>query len=81
MSPSGAIYLGNVFVDGGSRGDGGGPDDRNTVEVVRIAQPAPGAWTARVRPHAIPQPAQGYALVVAGRLRAAGVSLARADAA
>ncbi|UCF67116.1 MAG: S8 family serine peptidase, partial [Acidobacteriota bacterium] len=75
-SPSGTIYLGNVFSDGISQ-PGGSADRLNNVEVLRIGSPEPGLWTIRVRPHAIPQPAQGYGLVATGRMPAPGVVLER----
>ncbi len=75
-SPTGAIYRGNVFSAGSSQ-TGGTADRRNNVEVIRIPNPAPGTWTVRVTPFAVPQPAQGYALVATGRLPIPGVLLSR----
>jgi len=75
-SPSGTLYRGNVFAGGVSQ-PGGSPDVLNNVEVVRIESPEAGSWTVRVSPSAIPQPSQGYAIVVTGRLPVAGVALER----
>jgi len=66
-SPGGALYLGNVFAAGRSI-EGGAADRLNTVEAIRIEEPETGLWTVTVRPFAIPQPPQGYALVVTGRV-------------
>ena len=63
----GGTFRGNVLVDGVSV-SGGQADRLNTVEVVKLAAPAAGGWTVRVRPHAVPVPPQGYALVVVGDL-------------
>ena len=76
QSPTGTIYRGNVFSAGSSQ-TGGTADRRNNVEVIRIPNPAPGAWTVRVTPFAVPQPAQGYALIATGRLAIPGVLLSR----
>jgi hypothetical protein len=75
-SPSGAVYRGNGLVDGASQ-PGGSADRIENVEVLRIEDPEPGMWTLEVAPHAVPVPAQGYALAVTGRLPAAGVVLER----
>ena len=78
VSPTGSLYRGNVFAAGQSV-SGGSPDRLNNVEAVRIENPEAGSWTVRVIPEAIPQPAQGYALVATGRLPAGGVVLERAS--
>ncbi len=75
-SPSGQIYLGNVFSAGESV-PGGSPDRVNNVEAVRIENPEAGTWTVRVAPFAIPQASQGYALTATGRLPVSGVFLER----
>jgi hypothetical protein len=77
-SPGGVVFLGNHF-SGGVSVTGGSPDDRNNVEAVRIENPAPGSWTIRVAPQSVPQPVQGYALVVTGPIPAAGVLLERSS--
>lgn len=74
VSPSAQLYLGNDF-SGGVSTTGGSADRLNNVEAVRIDNPEPGIWTLRVRPHAVPQPTQGYALVATGRSPAAGIAL------
>ena len=76
QAPSGALYRGNVL-SGGVSQPGGIADRRNNVEMVRILAPETGQWTVTVRPFAIPQPEQRYALVATGRLPAAGVALER----
>ncbi len=76
-SPSGDLYLGNVF-SGGVSVTGGSADVLNNVEVVRIESPETGSWTVRVAPHTIPQPLQGYALVVTGGFPVHGPFLERA---
>jgi hypothetical protein len=75
-SPSGEIYLGNVF-SGGVSQTGGSADALNNVEAVRIEAPETGTWSVRVLAQAVPQPDQGYALIATGRLPTAGVDLAR----
>jgi subtilisin family serine protease len=76
QSPSGDVYLGNVF-SGGVSVTGGSADYLNNVEAVRIESPEIGSWTIRVDPHAIPQPAQGYGLVATGGFPVSGVFLER----
>jgi hypothetical protein len=75
-SPSSTIYLGNVFTAGVSQ-TGGSADTVNNVEAARIETPEIGTWTVRVKPSAIPEPAQGYALVVTGGMPVSGVFLER----
>lgn len=65
VSPSGAVYLGNVF-SGGVSVTGGSPDALNNVEQVHIDAPEIGEWTARLIGAAINDGPQGYALVVTG---------------
>ena len=59
--PVGSRYLGNATADGL-------PDRRNNVEVVVIADPAPGRWQVAVRAQRVNvgRPGQGYAVVVTG---------------
>ena len=64
----------NLFAAGVSQ-TGGAADRLNNVEAVRIEEPEAGTWTIRVDPHAVPQPPQGYALVVTGRVPFHGVLL------
>lgn len=65
-APDRAEYLGNAFVDGVSA-PGGSPDDRNTVEQVLFAAPAPGIYTIEIAATAVNGPAeQGFAVVVTG---------------
>ncbi|MBW3658829.1 MAG: S8 family serine peptidase, partial [Actinobacteria bacterium] len=47
VSPSGAVYRGNVFADGWST-TGGGADWRNNLENVWVERPEAGTWTVRV---------------------------------
>ncbi|HSL18263.1 MAG TPA: S8 family serine peptidase [Methylomirabilota bacterium] len=68
VSGPGGTYLGNVFAAGVSL-PGGAADRVNNVEVVWLPEAAPGLWTIEVAPHAVPAPAQDYALVVTGDVR------------
>jgi hypothetical protein len=56
-------FLGNHLLAGASQ-PGGAADRLNNVEVVWLPQAAQGPWTVEVRPHAIREPGQGFALVV-----------------
>ncbi len=76
VGPGGETYLGNVF-SGGVSVTGGVPDARNNVEMVKLDAASAGAWTARVRARVLPQPTQGYALVVTGGVAQPGVALQR----
>ncbi|RLE25828.1 MAG: hypothetical protein DRJ65_06860, partial [Acidobacteria bacterium] len=69
VSPSSALYLGNVF-SGGDSTSGGSADVLNPVEGVVIPSPASGTWTLRIKGTAVPgtgtapySDRQGYALV------------------
>lgn len=62
--PDGVLF-GNRLVDGVST-PGGEADRLNNVEVVKLARATPGEWTIEVRPHAIREAPQGFALVVLG---------------
>jgi hypothetical protein len=66
-SPTGDSYLGNSTADGHSV-PGGQPDRRNNVEVVAIADPAPGRWQVGVRAERVcaGRPGQGYAVMITG---------------
>ncbi len=68
VSPSKALYLGNVF-SGGVSTTGGSADVLNPIEGVTIPSPAPGSWTIRVKGTAVPgtgtalySDRQGYAV-------------------
>lgn len=66
IDPLGAVYLGNVY-SGGQSITGGAADRRNVEECVRLATPATGDWTVRVRAQNVPQGGrQPFALVVTG---------------
>jgi len=41
----------------------------NNVEAVFINHPDLGVWTVTISPFAIPQPSQGYALVITGQVQ------------
>jgi subtilisin-like proprotein convertase family protein len=62
--PSGG-FVGNNFLYGVSL-TGGEHDRLNNVEQVYIPAPAPGVYSIRISPHAIPSGPQPYALVVTG---------------
>jgi hypothetical protein len=66
--PDGATYLGNAFPNGSSVPDGTA-ESRNNIEVVRIVDPTPGAWTISVsaREVNVGGDRQGYALVVSSQ--------------
>ncbi len=64
-SPTGQIFLGNVF-SGGVSILGGAKDDRNNVEQVHLNSPSTGTWTIRVRGAAVNSGTQGFALVMTG---------------
>jgi hypothetical protein len=65
ISPTGALYRGNVF-SGGVSVPGGNKDDRNNVEQVHVNNPMPGEWTIRVVGAAVNQHTQGYAVAISG---------------
>ncbi|MDQ3945385.1 MAG: S8 family serine peptidase, partial [Actinomycetota bacterium] len=81
-SPDGTVFLGNEFntqtpllgppgnpeAEVGESVAGGLPDGQNNVEAVRIADPAPGRWTVRVKAVDVALGPQGFALVASGRL-------------
>jgi len=64
-SPSGTVYLGNVF-SGGWSATGGSADRRNNVENVYIQSPASGTWTVTLKGYNVPNGPQPFALVVDG---------------
>ncbi len=57
------VFRGNHFAGGESQ-PGGSADRLNNVEVVWLPEALPGEWTVEVRPHAIREAGQGFALVV-----------------
>ena len=72
-SPSGALFLGNVFA-GGTSSTGGTRDIINNVEQIHIQTPETGSWTVRIRATAVNTGTQGFAALVTG-----GVQLAPPD--
>jgi len=68
VSGPGGEFHGNVFVAGASI-PGGFADRINNVEVVYLPEADQGIWTIEVAPHAVPAPAQDYALVITGVVR------------
>lgn len=66
-SPTGAVYLGNVFNTSQAQSiTGGTADARNTVEMVVLNTPAAGVYTVRVEGTAVLSGEVGYALAVSG---------------
>ncbi len=65
VSPSGALFRGNVFANGLSV-PGGASDPLNNVEHFELANPQVGAWTVRVRANDVPVGPQGFALCATG---------------
>jgi len=63
-SPSGVVYLGNVFASGQSA-TGGAADALNNLEQVHT-DAEPGAWTVTVNGTAVNDGPQGFALVITG---------------
>jgi subtilisin family serine protease len=57
------VFRGNNFADGLSQ-PGGSADRLNNVEVVWLPGASAGEWRVEVRPHAIREAGQGFALVV-----------------
>ena len=80
VGPDGTVYVGNnmntrssASADVGETSGGDAPPDtKNLVERVRVAEPAAGEWTVRVRGSYILEGPQGYALAGSGRLSAPG---------
>ncbi|MGH8974408.1 MAG: S8 family serine peptidase, partial [Acidimicrobiia bacterium] len=81
-APDGTVFHGNEFntqspllgppgnpdTEVGESVAGGLTDRQNNLEAVRIAAPAPGRWTVRVRGTDVALGPQGFALVASGRL-------------
>lgn len=67
-SPSGAVYLGNVFDStagtGGWSLTGGTADRTNNVENVYVRSAEAGTWTIEIRGYNVPNGPQPFALVV-----------------
>ena len=80
VSPTGAVYRGNVF-SGGQSTTGGSFDIRNNVEQVHINTPQAGNWTVNIIASAVNQDVQGYAMVATGGIspQPSGVSLSLAS--
>jgi hypothetical protein len=64
-SPSGTVYLGNVF-SGGVSVPGGAADAKNNVEQVHVSSPETGTWVVTINGSAVNVGVQGYALAVTG---------------
>jgi len=64
-SPSGAVYLGNVFSGGWSQ-TGSSADRTNNVENVYVQSAEAGTWTVEVSGYNVPNGPQPFALVVDG---------------
>lgn len=75
VSPNGALFRGNNFVNGASA-TGGVKDDRNNIEQIHVPTPAVGLWTIRVRAAEVNVATQGHALVATGVVWNEPVSLA-----
>ena len=69
-SPSGSIFLGNVFA-GDFSTTGGTRDSINNVEQIHINAPETGPWTVRIRGAAVNSGTQGFSAVATGGLQLA----------
>lgn len=67
--PGGTTWLGNVF-SGGQSTTGGSAERRDVEEVVRLASPAAGTYTVRVRGFNVPTGPQPFALASTGAFAA-----------
>jgi hypothetical protein len=66
IEPNGTtVYRGNVF-SGGFSTTGGAADAKNNVERVAVLSPAVGTWIVQVAATNVPQPKQGFAMVMTG---------------
>ncbi len=72
-SPTGAIYLGNVF-SGGFSTTVGSADAKNNVERVALNSPTIGVWTVEILGTNIPQSGQGYGLCITGDVTTGSIS-------
>ena len=83
VAPDGRVYRGNQFDTGESVPDAPSNDNINNVEAVRLATPAAGEYTVRVRARNVVEDArmdtpaidQDFALVVSGDLPLPGVGV------
>ena len=77
-SPSGEVWLGNVFLDNRST-TGGTPDRVNNVECIYVPAPEPGTWQVKVIAHELPPVpgggAQDFAIAVSGQVNKRFVDL------
>jgi hypothetical protein len=78
QSPSGKMYLGNVFSDSYSEQDGN-TDNTNVEECLRIKNPELGTWKIRVIATNVPEAPQAYALVITGQIEAGRLHLTGDD--
>jgi subtilisin family serine protease len=69
ISPSDALYRGNVF-SGGLSATGGTADAINNVEQVRLVTPQVGEWTLRIVGQNVPIGPQGFAWAISGAVSA-----------
>jgi len=77
VGPDGALYRGNVFLNGESIPNTGAPDNVNNVEAVHLENPKPGDYLVRIRARNVAEdingrhgspPEQDFALVISGDL-------------
>lgn len=77
-SPSGTVWLGNVFQDNRSA-TGGTADRTNNVECVYIPTPERGTWQVKVKAHELPPVpgggSQDFAIAVSGQVNKRFVDL------
>ena len=77
-SPSGTVWLGNVFQDNRSA-TGGTPDRVNNVECIYIPSPERGTWQVKVTAHELPPVpgggSQDFAIAVSGQVNKRFVDL------
>lgn len=88
VSPDGALYRGNAFVNGESVPNTAAPDAINNVESIRLSAPQPGDYLLRVRARNIAEdihgrsgvaPEQDFALVLSGDLPEPGEGIVYFD--
>ena len=69
IGPGGLVYLGNDIDESTGAsipGSSGAPDMRNTVEVVSLPSPLPGAYNVRIIGAAVQVGGQGYGISITG---------------